>query len=85
MESTKERIRTVLRVAWLEGKKNLVLAAMGCGAFKNPPRHVAELFREVLAGEEFRGRFEGIWFGVIERAGTGNYAIFKEVLDELEI
>ena len=86
MESTKERIRTVLRVAWLEGKRNLVLAAMGCGAFKNPPRQVAGLFRGVLIGEEeFRGRFEGVWFAVIERGGTGNFAIFKDVLDGFEI
>jgi uncharacterized protein (TIGR02452 family) len=86
VESTRERIRTVLRVAWLEGKRNLVLAAMGCGAFRNPPRQVAGLFRGVLVGEEeFRGRFEGVWFAVIERGGTGNFAIFKDVLDGLEI
>ena len=86
VESTKERIRTVLRVASLEGKRNLVLAAMGCGAFKNPPRQVAGLFRGVFGGEEeFRGRFDGIWFAVIERGGTSNYAIFKDVLDGMEI
>jgi len=39
----------------------------------------------VLREEEFRARFEGIWFAVIERGGTLNYAIFKEVLDGLEI
>ena len=86
VESTRERIRTVLRVASAEGKRNLVLAAMGCGAFRNPPRAVARLFRGVLVEEqEFRGRFEGVWFAVIERGGTGNYAIFKEILDGLEI
>lgn len=76
----------MLRIACLEGKKNLVLAAMGCGAFHNPPQAVAKLFRGILVEEEeFKGRFEGVWFAVIERAGTGNFAIFREILDGLEI
>jgi hypothetical protein len=78
VKSMRERIHTVLRVAW--GGRNLVLAAMGCEAFCNPPRAVATLFRGVLLREEFRERFEGVWFAVIERGGTGYFAIFKDVL-----
>src|SRR5277367_3533391 len=63
-EDTRERILTLLRVAAFEGKKNLVLGALGCGAFKNPPKAVATLFREVLRNGEFGGRFDGIWFAV---------------------
>ena len=37
-DDTRERIRSLLRVAALEGKKNLVLSALGCGAFRNPPK-----------------------------------------------
>jgi hypothetical protein len=39
----------------------------------------------LVGEEEFRGRFEGVWFAVIERGGTGKFAIFKDVLDGLEI
>ena len=84
-EDTRQRIRSLFRVAVLEGRKNLVLGALGCGAFKNPPRAVATLFREVLREKEFGGRFEGIWFAIIERSGSQNFEIFKEVLDGMVI
>jgi uncharacterized protein (TIGR02452 family) len=84
-ESMKERMRTMLRVAALEKRKNLVLGAFGCGAFANPPMGVAKGFKGVLEEEEFKACFEGIWFAVIERGGTENYAVFKEVLDGMEI
>jgi uncharacterized protein (TIGR02452 family) len=64
-----ERIRTVLRVVATEHKKNLVLGAFSCGAFKNPPNAAANMFIDVLCEPEFTGRFEGIWFSVIERSG----------------
>jgi uncharacterized protein (TIGR02452 family) len=84
-EDMKERIKTMLRVAALEGRKNLVLGAFGCGAFMNPPNIVAGLFKAVLEEAEFKGRFEGICFAVIERGGSGNFSVFKEVLDGLEV
>jgi len=84
-QDTAERVRTMLRIAAMEGRKNLVLGAFGCGAFHNPPSAVAYVFYGVLKEAEFRGRFEGIWFAVIERRGTDNYAIFKFVLDGLVI
>jgi len=84
-EDTRERIRTLLRVAAVEGRKNLVLGALGCGAFKNPPRAVAMLFRDVLKSREFSGRFDGIWFSVIEKSGSENFEVFKEVLDGMEV
>lgn len=84
-DDMKERIKTMLRVSALEKRKNLVLGAFGCGAFMNPPNIVAALFKAVLEEEEFKGRFEGIWFAVIERGGSGNFSVFKEVLDGLEV
>jgi uncharacterized protein (TIGR02452 family) len=84
-ESTRERIKTILRIAAMEKRKNLVLGALGAGAFGNPPRAVARLFKEVFEQEEFKGRFEGIWFAIIERGGSENHDVFKEVLDGMEI
>jgi uncharacterized protein (TIGR02452 family) len=80
-----ERIRTILRVTVVEQKRNLVLGALGCGAFKNPPKAVANIFKDVLREPEFIGRFEGIWFSVIERSGSENYSVFKKVLDGMQI
>jgi uncharacterized protein (TIGR02452 family) len=84
-EDTKTRIRTLLRVAALENIGHLVLGALGCGAFKNPPEAVATLFKEVLQEREFGGRFEGIWFAIMDRSGSRNYDIFKDKLGGLEI
>jgi len=84
-EDTRERIKTVLRVAALEGKRNLVLSALGCGAFRNPPMAVAQLFKEVSTDHEFQGRFQRIWFSILDRRGSQNYQIFQHVLGELQI
>ena len=79
-----EKIRTILRIAAHEGRRNLVLGAFGCGAFGNPPTAVAGFFKDVLQEIEFRGRFEVVWFAVIERSGSQNFAIFKDALDGME-
>jgi hypothetical protein len=44
VEPTKEKIRTILRIAGKYNHDCLVLGAFGCGAFANPPNHMAELF-----------------------------------------
>ena len=60
-------------------------AAWGCGAFRNPPRHIAELFHQVMEEAEFRNRFRKIVFAIIDRSKletghgkTGNFLPFQE-------
>ncbi|CAF2409311.1 unnamed protein product [Rotaria sp. Silwood2] len=49
IEDTKKKIETIFKIA-LENKHYIViLSALGCGAFKNPPRHIAQLFKEVIS------------------------------------
>ena len=64
----------------------LVLSAFGCGAFENPPRHMAELFKCVLQEDEFRNRFAEIVFAILKRDETenkkGNYESFRDVFGE---
>jgi uncharacterized protein (TIGR02452 family) len=84
-EYTREQIKTMLRVAAWEGKGYLVLSAFGCGAFRNPPHTVARLFREVLQDVEFVGRFQAIYFAIMDRRDSQNYEIFKDVLGGLTI
>jgi len=43
------KIKGVLMAAVYHGNDAVVLGALGCGAFHNPPRHVAALFQRVLA------------------------------------
>jgi uncharacterized protein (TIGR02452 family) len=82
-EATRRKIRAILRIAARQGHVDLVLSAFGCGAFRNPPHHVAQLFRETLAVEEFSGVFRRIVFAILDdhnargpHSPDGNYAPF---------
>ena len=79
---TKDKMRLCLRMAATKGHTMLVLGALGCGAFKNPPEEVAECWKEVLDESEFAGGwFKEIWFAVFDRKGDGNLPIFSKALD----
>jgi uncharacterized protein (TIGR02452 family) len=90
-ETTKTKIRGTLRLAVLKGHTKIVLGALGCGAFGNPPEDVAQCFVEVFEMEEFKGKgwFEDVVFAIIDNAkgseggkhGVGNYGIFYRALD----
>lgn len=84
VEGIKNKIRTIFRIACQHGQRNLVLGALGCGAFRNHPKHVAELFRNVLSESEFDGAFSRICFAVKpdhNSNGDSNYTAFQSVLD----
>ena len=77
----KNKMRTIFRIARENNQEVLVLGALGCGAFRNPPEHTAELFREVMEEPEFRGTFRHICFAIKEdhnSRGKGNYAPFAK-------
>lgn len=82
---TKGKIRAILRIALIKNHTKLVLGALGCGAYGNPPAHVAQLFKEVLEETEFVGHFEEICFAILEDRNSlknqagGNLKPFKEV------
>lgn len=86
IDGTKEKIRNMLREMALKGHTHLVLGALGCGAFENPPQLIASLFREVFQEEEFRGRFESVDFAIYN-PGYGNSQrnvdAFKPICDAL--
>jgi uncharacterized protein (TIGR02452 family) len=64
--ATKEKIRAILRVSAHHGHDSAVLSAFGCGAFRNPPHHMAALFAEVFEEPEFRGVFRALTFAIID-------------------
>ncbi|KAI1121193.1 hypothetical protein F5Y10DRAFT_106050 [Nemania abortiva] len=78
---TKEKMRLTLRIAAREKHELLVLGALGCGAFRNPPEEVAKCWSEVLDEIEFRGGWwREIWFAVLDTKNEGNFRIFDRVL-----
>ena len=90
IEPTKEKIRTILRITGKYNHDSLVLGAFGCGAFANPPNHIAKLFKEVFFENEFLGVFKYIVFSIFEDRNSGlehnpygNVLPFFEVFDEI--
>ncbi|CAF5223448.1 unnamed protein product, partial [Rotaria magnacalcarata] len=68
----------------------LILSALGCGAFKNPPTHVASIFKSVI--QQYAGYFKTIHFAIVDDHNTGNqhnpdgnYLPFKRILDGFRV
>jgi len=61
---TKNKIRTIFRIALENGNDSLVLGAFGCGAFRNPPVQIARLFHDIINENEFNNRFKKIVFAI---------------------
>ena len=81
------KVALVLDTALARGHDAVVLGAMGCGAWRSPPAHVAEVMRSVI--DRYRGAFavvqiailSGTHEGYLERrpAGGSNLAVFRAV------
>ena len=70
-EITLEKMRTIFRIGMANFHDSLVLSAMGCGAFKNPPAHIAKLFHQVIEEPEFKNKFRLIDFAILDGYQTG--------------
>lgn len=66
VNGTLNKIRTVLRIGLRNGHDAIVLGAFGCGAFQNPPKHIAQLFNQVINEPEFKNKFKKIVFAILE-------------------
>lgn len=72
------KIQTLLNVAIIHNQHNLVLSAWGCGAFGNPAKDVAIIFKEIISSKRYNGYFNKIVFGVYDY-NSNNYKKFVEV------
>ncbi|KAL2860737.1 uncharacterized protein BJX67DRAFT_329083 [Aspergillus lucknowensis] len=84
----KEKMRVTLRVCVHNKHRDLVLGALGCGAFGNPPHEVADCWVEVLEEQEFRGWFSNIVFAVMSGRslqGYDNFQVFHSKLHGLRV
>lgn len=91
VEPIKNKIRTIFRIGLIHGHDSLVLGALGCGAFRNPPRHVARLFHEVMDEPEFKDRYRRIIFAILDDHNAhqkhnpvGNFRPFAEEFDQTD-
>jgi|GEM_PF-213875 len=65
-ETIREKVRTILRIAFQGMHDSIILNAFGCDHHKNPPKHVAELIKEVIQEQEFRNIFRMIVFAITD-------------------
>ena len=89
VEPIKNKIRTIFRIGLVHGHDSLVLGALGCGAFRNPPRHVARLFHEVMDEPEFKDKYRRVIFAIPDDHNAhqkhnpvGNFRPFAEEFDQ---
>jgi uncharacterized protein (TIGR02452 family) len=64
-QTTCDKIRSVLQAAILCGERVLVLGALGCGGFRNPPLCVAKCFQRVLFEEGYIRCFDHVCFALL--------------------
>lgn len=80
-ELTKTKMDLILQTGIVYGHDAIVLGALGCGAYRNPPAEIASLFHETITG--YRKYYRYIVFAIIDdRNGftndrRGNVAIFS--------
>lgn len=74
------RIQRIFEIAIANKAEVLILGAFGCGAFRNPPELVAEVFAEFT--EKYRGYFDVIEYAVYHtERETANYEAFKDAME----
>ena len=66
------RIRKIIQAAIEENCDCIVLGAFGCGAFRNDPNDVANLFKKVLVDEGYKDYFEKITFAIFSPGKENN-------------
>jgi len=78
----REKVRTLLYMAVQSNCDALVLGALGCGAFLNPPEAVARAFWELLVPEEaeFHRRFATVEFAIIK--SSENLSAFRRQFNQ---
>ena len=81
----KAKVEAIIKTAVMANCQVVVLGAFGCGAYKNPPKVVAELFRDALASAEAVALSEVVFCILDDHNANqahnphGNLAPFKEV------
>ncbi len=77
----RHRIAAQLDTLRLTGIRHAVLGAFGCGAFKNPPDEVAQLYKEEINIR--KDDFDVIAFAILNVSYKNNsYSTFRKVFSE---
>ena len=75
------RLKNILEVAMGRDVDVLVLGAIGCGVFNNPPEVVAGQFRKLLIDEGCRDHFKRVVFAIKPGVRDDNLETFRAILN----
>ena len=78
VEILKRKIRLIIQCAIKYKHDTIVFGALGCGAWKNPPHHVAQIFKEVL--DECDGLILTYVFAILSTNNKRTIDIFSKIL-----
>uniref|UniRef100_A0A6C0IT23 Microbial-type PARG catalytic domain-containing protein n=1 Tax=viral metagenome TaxID=1070528 RepID=A0A6C0IT23_9ZZZZ len=68
----KAKIQTIIQTAIKFNHDTIIFGALGCGAWKNPSKHVAKIFKEVL--EMYNGTILNFYFAIMSTTDD-NYIV----------
>lgn len=74
----KYKIDQIFQIAYLHKKDTIILSALGCGAFHNPPQEVASIFNEVM--KKYQGCFKNLIYA-IKSIRDPNFNIFSTIIN----
>jgi uncharacterized protein (TIGR02452 family) len=69
LHTMKKKIESIFLLGAVEGYRSLLLGALGCGAYENPPDEVVAIYKEMLG--KYRQHFDVINFAVLS-VGSNN-------------
>lgn len=85
---TSKKIEGIFKVALKHNHDSLVLGAFGCGAYRNPPHVIAQIFRDIIG--VYKKYFKKITFAIFDDHNTrknhnprGNIIEFREVFADM--
>jgi len=75
------KIESIFKIALMMGNDSLVLGALGCGAFRNPPTEVSQIFRSML--NHYGKYFKRIGFAIlcVKDSDSENLKAFRSLTD----
>ena len=73
------KIDMIFKVAIKHGHQDLVLGALGCGVFNNPPEQVAIMFQNAISKYDLY--FRRIGFAVLSKPGDINFTVFSNIFN----
>jgi len=74
---TLKKIETIFKYAIYNHNINLILGALGCGVFQNPPNEIIEIFNKCI--KKYNGYFNNIIFS-IKSTNDNNFELFNKYI-----